>query len=504
MVSMDDALWLGIDVGTQSVKAVVVDAAGAVHASHAAPLRSIRTPTTHEQDPREWITQTAAAVAGALSELSAGYRARIAGLAICATSGTITTVDTAGAPLTSGLMYDDARAAQHTAEVVSADPDLWRRLGYRIQPTWALPKIVWLDRAGALANARVATQADVVASAVIGTAVSSDWSHTLKSGYDLIDLRWPGAALDTLGLDPRHLPMVVAPGSVIGHSSEHWLALTGLPASTPVFAGMTDGCAAQLGAGTLAVGDWHTVIGTTLVAKTVSDHAVIDDSGAIYSHRGPSEGTWFPGGASNVGAGILTTVLPDEDLAQLTFRVDDRYDARLSDIPLSYPLVGRGERFPVSHADAQGFVAVPEGAVSIESAVETLDAVSLLASLLLGIACVERLCVDTMSSAGVDVTGRVTSSGGATRNPWLTQLRADLLGRTISIPRSAEGSLGMGILAAWGAQQLTSAPSALADVAAQMSPVGDVYSPDADRHAVLDEIYGRFLTELGKKHWISS
>ena len=46
--------------------------------------------------------------------------------------------------------------------------------------------------------------------------------------------------------------------------------MTGIPAGTPIIAGMTDGCAAQIGAGALEVGSWNSVLGTTLVLKGVT------------------------------------------------------------------------------------------------------------------------------------------------------------------------------------------------------------------------------------------
>ena len=440
----------------------------------------------------------------ALGALSEAARTRISGVAVCATSGTITTVDAAGRPLSPGLMYDDARAGALSEEVAAADPALWRRLGYRIQPTWALPKIVWLTRSGLLpVGTRVATQADIVTAAVIGRAVASDWSHSLKSGYDLLEHRWPTVALDTLGIDPERLPTVVAPGSLLGESSAAWHTATGLPAGTPIFAGMTDGCAAQLGAGTLGLGDWHTVIGTTLVVKGVSDRIVVDDTGAVYSHRAPHDGFWFPGGASNVGAGAVSALFAGDDLVARTGRVSQSYAGRLDAIPTSYPLVTTGERFPVIRPDAQGYVR--EAGVDhplTDANAQGLDHDALFASILLGVACVERLAVETMSGAGVPVTGTFSSSGGGTKNGWWTQLRADLLGRAITVPVSAEGSIGMAILAAWAAGP--DSAESLPAVATRMSLVGNVFEPDVTRSAQLDDCYDVFHSDLVAKGWLDA
>ena len=502
---MNAKLWIGVDVGTQSVKVTIVGDAGIVHAATSAPLVSRRADGRHEQNPAEWISQTQLAVAEALQHLDAPTRSRIGGVAICATSGTITTVNHQGTPSSTGLMYDDARAGALSDEVANADPVRWARLGYRIQPTWALPKILWLSRNNLIAGGdRIANQADVIAAAFTGTSVASDWSHSLKSGYDLLKLEWPTDVFDVLGIDSQTLPRVVSPGTVLGKSCSAWGEETGLPANIPIYAGMTDGCAAQLGAGALALGDWHSVIGTTLVVKGVSDHIVVNESGAVYSHRAPTDGLWFPGGASNVGAGALSTVLPQTDFGAETKRIQADYQTSLRSIPTSYPLVGVGERFPVIQPSAQGFVTLNGTGYSVTDVAKHVGDTALLASILLGVACVERLSVETMAKAGVPITGTFSSSGGGTKNSWWVQLRADLLGRSITIPRSAEGSIGMAILAAWANGAKSSGASTLPQTAKRMSLVGRVVEPDASRRDDLDERYAVFLSELRLREWVTS
>lgn len=491
------SLWVGVDLGTQSVKVTIVGDDGEVRAQSNSPLTSVRDGGRHEQDPTLWIAASRSALRAALASLGPHERQRVRGIAVCATSGTITFVDAAGRPTGVGIMYDDDRAAALIDDVLEADPALWLRLGYRAQPTWALTKIVWAAQNGHFgAGTFLAHQADVVAAAITGTRVATDWSHALKSGFDTIELSWPGLALSALDVDPHVLPDVVAPGTSLGSSSRQWSDGVGLPVGTPVFAGMTDGCAAQLGAAAFGLGDWHSVLGTTFVAKGVSGAAIGDDSGAVYSHRAPHDGLWLPGGASNVGAGILSKLLPGADLDALTREVASMAP---SSIPLSYPLHGRGERFPVLRPDAEGFIVVDDREQPLSSAATALPPATLFAAILLGVALVERVSVETMARAGVAVNGRFSTSGGGTQNPWWTQLRADVLGRPVVVPASAEGSVGMAILAAWGAEG-----GRLPDVATRMSITSDTVEPDAARTDELDDVYSRFTALLGAKGWIPS
>lgn len=129
------ALWLGIDVGTQSVKAVIVTDQGETRASAQAPIVGHRSGIIHEQDPAEWIAVTRRILSEAIGALAPQERKSIRGLAISSTSGTLATVDALGAPIGAGIMYDDGRGAHLRDEVIAADPEYWARTGTAPQPS---------------------------------------------------------------------------------------------------------------------------------------------------------------------------------------------------------------------------------------------------------------------------------------------------------------------------------------------------------------------------------
>src|SRR5215217_540276 len=171
-------LIIGIDLGTQSVRVVLAEEDGTVVGSASAPLSSIRSDEVrHEQNPEAWWT----AVGEAASEVTAGLGGReVQGLAICSTSGTTLLTDDEGRPLTPAIMYNDGRAAEEARE------EVWDSLGYRISSSYALPRLLWLLRNGYGEGAsRMMHQADFVASRLAGELVETDWSHALKTGWDL-------------------------------------------------------------------------------------------------------------------------------------------------------------------------------------------------------------------------------------------------------------------------------------------------------------------------------
>ena len=155
------AAWLGLDLGTQSVRAMAVSATGEVLGVGSQRLTSRHDGPRHEQNPEEWWNAIAAACRIALKDLPPES---IHGVAVDGTSGTILLIDRAGRPLTAGLMYDDTRAVNEVRRVNEVGSAVWASLGYRMQPSWALPKLLWLlhvDR-DMLAGTRLAHQTDFI------------------------------------------------------------------------------------------------------------------------------------------------------------------------------------------------------------------------------------------------------------------------------------------------------------------------------------------------------
>ncbi|HWC86104.1 MAG TPA: FGGY family carbohydrate kinase [Solirubrobacteraceae bacterium] len=475
---MNGDAWLGLDLGTQSVRAVAVSASGAVLARGACPLTSRRYGPRHEQDPDEWWSAATEACRAVTAAVGPGS---IAAVSVCATSGTIALVDPAGAPLSHGLMYDDQRATEEAKRVAQAGSDVWASLGYRMQPSWALPKLVWLlrERADAAHGARLVHQADFVTRRLIGTEVPTDSSHALKTGYDLLHDAWPEKVMAALGIPAEILPAVVAPGTRLGPVGRGGAEATGLRAGTPVIAGMTDGCAAQLATGALHEGDWSSVLGTTLVLKGVTSELILDPGGALYSHRAP-DGRWLPGGASSAGAGVLSERFQGHDLSALDRRAAEREPAGV----LAYPLLARGERFPFAAPEAEGFLLG-----------EPDDEVDHYAALLQGVAYVERLCFDYLDHLGAPIDGALTLTGGATRSRYWCQLRADVLGRPARLVEHPEPALGMALLAA-------ATDRSVADTAAEMVHIREVIEPRPDRSARFREPYLRLVDELERRGWL--
>jgi len=476
---MNEPVYVGIDLGTQSVRVLAVTADGEVVASAAEKLPpGKRNGVHHEQDPEAWWRAACTCLRVVTAHLGRGRQ--IEGLAVDSTSGTILLTDEQIRPLTPGLMYDDGRADSEANEVNAAGAELWRSMSYRMQPSWALPKLLWLLRhAGVSHRARLTHQNDFVNARLAGRWLPTDSSHALKTGYDLIRGEWPADILDQLQIPIAMLPLVVPPGGRIGEVGREAAAATGLPAGVPIFAGMTDGCAAQIASGATAIGSWNTVIGTTLVVKGVTRELLKDPHGVVYSHRS-MDGFWLPGGASSTGAAAIAKEFSRTDLEAL-----NAVAAKAGPTPLVvYPLVTKGERFPFAAAEAEGFTLG-----------EANSAEDRFRGVLQGIAMLERLAFETLDALGAETGGRFTISGGAVNSEALNQTRADVLERDLQVPAITESAFGMAVLVAAAQTSMPAATARMVRLARTIYP----RRPFAEYAAQ----YERFLRELERRGWLA-
>ena len=485
MVSTKD-LVVGVDMATAAVRAVSVDGEGNVHASASSPLPAPRSNGAGEveQDARAWAP-TVLAVLRQLTEQLGARRDAVSALSVCATSGTVVAVDGEGEPVGPALMYSDQRARREAEDAQVAASARWGSLGLRVQPSFGLPKWGWLVRHAdpGVGLAGLAHASDVVVGRLIGGAAPTDWSSALKSGYDPLRLEWASEALDALGIPRALVPDVLPPATAVGSVCAAAAEATGLPRRCEVRLGMTDACAAQLAAGAGSPGHFVSVLGTTLAVKGASHDLVADPAGAVYSHRHPG-GWWLPGGASSTGGAALAAAgFAERDVADLDRRAAGHGPAGV----VTYPLAGRGERFPFVAADAEGFV-VGKPAGDVER----------YRSILEGVAFVERLAYERLARLGARPEAPRSASGAGSGSRAWTRIRATVLGAPLVARPSATTARGACILAAAGTLHAD-----VSSAAEAMAVEGEVVEPVAGERDALEASYRRFVLELQERGWLA-
>lgn len=466
-------LYLGLDLATAGarVSAVTLDGAVVAELSAALPAPTSPSPGQAEQDPAYLRVgeELLRRLVTTLGDRATGIRA----LCVTGTSGTVVPCDDAGRPCGPAVLYHDQRAV--------AEARTLREAGLDAPSTSPLARIGWLHHHRPAR--RYLFTADVVAAGLLGHVPATDTSHALKAGIDPVAARWDRDALAHLGVPLPHLPELVHPGTLLGPVGAAAAGRTGLPAGTAVHAGMTDGCTAQIAAGAVSPGDTVGVLGTTLVLKAVAIVPVNGYGGAVYSHYAP-DGHFWPGGSSNVGARLVQVEFPDDDLDRLNEAAERSEPATA----VRYPLAGVGERFPFHRPDAVGFVLGPpgNGATTVER----------YRTLLEGVAFVERLGLETLTSLGVQTTTHRVVGGGSRSRAW-NRIRATVLDRPVLHPVTASSGHGAAILAAAAHTR-----DGLAQTVARMVATPEVVDPDPTQTDRLQDSYQRLCDGLRDRGYL--
>jgi len=434
---MDMELFLGIDIGTQGVRAILADTAGEVvaQASKRFPQENLEIPEGwSEQDPNLWWEKTKAVISEVIRFVRRNNIeiSRLKAIAVTSTSGTVIPLDKDNTVLRRAIMYNDTRATEEAGLLNIKGGSLCKKMGYAFSSSFALSKILWIKKNEPdifSRTERFVSPTDYIVGHITGNFKVSDTSNVLKTGYDLIDKKWP-TFISGLGIDLGLFPEVKFPGEVIGEVSEEVEKEIGIPKGVRVCAGATDGVASFFASGAVLPGEWNSTLGTTLVVKGVSEEMLKDKLGRFYSHFHP-QGYWLPGGASSCG-GESIKVKFKGSLA----RLDEEASNKIPTQVIIYPLVRTGERCPFVKTDAQGFM--------IGKAKDKLE---LYAAYLEGVGLVERWIYEVIEELGNKVGDAIfVSGGGANSNIWL-KIRANILNKTLIRSRVPEAAYGAAIIA---------------------------------------------------------
>ena len=434
-------LFMGIDVGTTGVRTLVCNEKGEIIAESDVKLKNAvcfnLPPGYSEQIPEKWwiaVKKSIVEVTGKMHDK--GYSPHdILAIACDSTSGTIIPIDKEGRPLYNALMYNDARAIHQANIINNIARDFTEKIGHRFKPSDALCKILWIKQnlpSIYKKTYKFIHAADFITGKLTENFSVSDESNSLKTGYDLIDRKWPEFIEKKLKISPELLPGVVPSGQAIGEVTPSAARELGLVAGISVRAGVTDGTASFISSGAYREGDWNSTLGTTLVVKGISKRLIKDPLGRIYCHRHP-DGYWLPGGASSSGGECLEKIFKDKNLEKLNLMVPEYTPTPM----FVYPLVRKGERLPFVNPEARGFVVG-----------KARDEYELYTAYLEGVAYIEKWIYEIASQLGAKIGNRIYTSGGGNKSkPWL-QIRADVLQKILVKTNFTSAALGCAILAA--------------------------------------------------------
>lgn len=436
-------MFLGFDIGSSGVKAILLDPDAGVVAS-ATEAVALHSPAAGwaEADTAEWWGAVTTLVPSLLDAAGVDPGA-VEGIAAAGMVPALVLLDADGRPLRRAILQNDARATAAVARLREelADADLLARTGSVLSQQSVAPTLLWLrehEPQAIAAAASLAGSYDWLARR-LGAEPHLERNWAIESGLFELDGTPAADVIAAADLDPALLPPVRDPGDPVGALSAAAATATGLRAGTPIFAGLADHVSSAYGAGLVTPGDVLVKLGGAGDILLATDAPLVDPR--LYLDKHPVDGLWLPNGCMATSGSLVRWL---QRLAGGTPL--DRLDREAAALPagaegvvcLPYFL---GEKSPLHDPDQRGaFVGL-----NLSHGMPHLYRAALEA-----VACGFRHHFDVFADLGIEV-GEVRVTNGGSRSTLWKSIIADVLGRPlVPVTDHPGAALGAAMAAAVG------------------------------------------------------
>ncbi|AOZ94095.1 gluconokinase [Paenibacillus crassostreae] len=439
---------IAVDIGTTSVKTLVIDVAGQVKGVHSIgyPL-DVPQADMAEQDPEHIFQAVVDGIQAVI--LSTGVeKDDILCVSFSSAMHSLIVMDEHHRPLTPSIIWADQRSVDAAEELITSGigQSIYQSTGTPIHPMSPLTKLIWLQKN----RPEIYKQA----SKFIGikeyifyrlfNEYTIDYSIASATGmFNIHQLAWDAQALQVTGVELHQLSEPVPTTHIIKGMVPEYASMIGINEGTPFVIGASDGVLANLGIGVMDSSEVAVTIGTSSAVRAVVRKPTLDPEGRLFCYA-LAEDYWIIGGASNNGGVALrwtveqlfsdgAAPLSHQQLEQYTSFLEIAKQAPAGSNGLLFLPLLTGERAPfwdakargvyfglsISHHKAHMLRAAMEGIIfQIGSIVSLMEGLSVTPSL-------------------------IRASGGVLRSEIICQMMADVLGIPVEIPEVIESS-GLG------------------------------------------------------------
>jgi xylulokinase len=473
--------YLGIDIGTSGVKALLIDERGRALGEASAPaVEPVRPqPGWSEQNPADWWSATLAAV----DKLKASNPAELAAVRGIGLSGHMhgaTLLGDNDEVLRPCILWNDGRSATECAEMEAALPSLRSLSGNIAMPGFTAPKVAWVRKHEPDIYKRirkVLLPKAYVRLLLTGEHVEdmSDAAGTLWLDVGRRD--WSDELLGVTGLTREHMPRLVEGSAPSAELKRELTQRWGIEGPVVVAGGAGDNAAAACGIGAIRPGEGFVSLGTSGVLFVSNAQFSPNTEGAVHAFCHAIPGTWHQMGV----------ILSATDSLNWLSRITNRRQAELAgEAEAGFKGPGEaiflpylsGERTPHNNAGARGaFVGLSQ----------STDPAQLAQAVMEGVSFAMRDCQRVLADAGTRIDRLLAVGGGSKSALWL-KLLATNLDMEIALPEDGDfgGALGaarLGLCAAEGADPAT---------VMTMPPIKTTIAPDTQLSAAYSDQYARY------------
>jgi len=469
-------MYIGLDLGTSSLKGILIDDNQVIRAEATAPLDVSRPQGGwSEQDPAHWIA-AAETVLDALSEGDALGKVR--GIGLSGHMHGATLLDASDNVLRPCILWNDTRSYIEAAKM-DADPQFRDITGNIVFPGFTAPKVAWVKNNEPEVFSKIAKvllPKDYLRLWLTGEHVAEMSDAAGTSWLDTVKRDWSDSLLAATDLSVDQMPRLVEGSAVSGTLRADIAGKYGIPAGTVVAGGGGDNAASAIGVGVVKAGQAFVSLGTSGVLFAANDGYQPDPATAVHTFCHALPDTWHQMGVILAATDALNwfAKIAGKDAAELTGSLTDLHAPGKTTF---LPYLG-GERTPLNDAAIRGAF------IGLEHATDTAAATR---AVLEGVTFAFRDSRDALAATGTKIDRLLAVGGGSKSDYWLRAI-ATALGTPVDLPVAGDfggafGAARLGMMAATGAG---------AEIATQPKIERSV-DPDTSLTGAFDEGHARYV-----------
>ncbi len=475
------ATYLGIDVGTSGVKAMLIDENGKPIGDATAPaIEPVRPkPGWSEQNPADWWTATLNAI-DALKQSHPRELAAVKGIGLSGHMHGAVLLGANDEVLRPSILWNDGRSFAECAEMEAALPNLRDLAGNIAMPGFTAPKIAWVRKHEPDTYKKIAKV--LLPKAYVRLLLTGEHVEEMSDGagtlwLDVAKRDWSDELLGVTGLTREHMPRLVEGSEVSAELKPELTTRWGMTGPVVVAGGAGDNAAAACGIGAVKPGEGFISLGTSGVLFVSNDKFRPNTEGAVHAFCHAIPNTWHQMGVILSATDSLNWLsrMTGKSQADLSGEAEAGFSGPGETIFLPYL---SGERTPHNNANARGsFVGLSQSTSTAQLAQAVME----------GVTFAMRDCQRVLADAGTEI-GRLIAVGGGSRSQLWLKMLATNLDTEIALPADGDfggalGSARLGLCAATGADPL--------EVMA-MPPIRQTISPDQALKGAYSEQYARY------------
>ncbi|QLS04208.1 xylulokinase [Citrobacter freundii] len=464
-------MYIGIDLGTSGVKAILLNEQGDVVASQTEKLTVSRPhPLWSEQDPEQWWLATDRAVKALAQQHSLS---EVKALGIAGQMHGATLLDEQQKVLRPAILWNDGRCAQECEILENQDPESRGITGNLMMPGFTAPKLLWVQRHEPdifRQVDKVLLPKDYLRLRMTGE-FASDMSDAAGTMWlDVAKRDWSDVMLAACHLTRANMPALFEGSEITGTLLPAVAQAWGM-SEIPVIAGGGDNAAGAVGVGMMNAGQAMLSLGTSGVYFAVSDGFLSKPESAVHSFCHALPERWHLMSVMLSAASCLDWAAKLTGLSSVPALITAAQQADEQAEPVWFLPYLSGERTPHNNPQAKGvFFGLTHQHGPAELAKAVLEGV--------GFALADGM--DVVHACGVKPAS-ITLIGGGARSEYWRQMLSDISG--LQLDYRTGGDVGPALGAARLAQIAMNSDKPLSDLLPQLA-LEQAHYPDADRHAL--------------------